>query len=116
MTHKIEIEFTREDLTSVLVSAVEGGVSRAWAAFRKYDHKDGTVEVCETNDSRDKKHWGEWHQVSLDTLALGMQRCAAAPPDEGGWAFGQFMQDRVGDAETADVFLQFGLFGKLVYG
>ncbi len=112
---KITITLTDEDLRNVLICAVEGGCSE-WAAFRQYDPDCGTVMVAENNDYADPARWGAWQEVTLETLRLGVERCANAPR---GWALDQFalfMQDHIGDAETADAFLQLGMLGQLKYG
>lgn len=111
----IAVAFSDDDLKNLLISAVEGG-SGYWAAFRKYDPDLGKVEACEHNDTRDKRHWGPWQEVTMETICRGLERAAAADPNEGGRAFAAFMKDRTGDASVADNILQLGLLGKLVYG
>lgn len=112
---KISVEVTDEELRNTLISAVEGGISY-WAVVQGYDHKRGVVQVAEHNDSRKFEDWGPWHTVALVDIAKGMELCAALPSDECGWAFGAFMRDRCGDAQTADIFMQLAVLGEVKYG
>jgi hypothetical protein len=117
--HKVNItiELTEDDLQGILITAIEGGTGY-WAIVKSgtYDYEAGTVTVAEHNDSRDPADWGPWHKVTLDTIALGCQRCANAPSNEGGWAFTSWLKDRAGDASSADNIFQFAVLNELKYG
>lgn len=118
MTAKIIIKVSREDLKNILISAVESsdsGISY-WAEIRRYNHKRGTAEVREHNDEKDPKKRGPWLKLNCDTIERGLQLCSEMPADEGGWAFTQWLTDRIGDAATANNIVQFGVLGELKYG
>lgn len=105
---KIEIDITEEQLKDLVITAIEGGVTSGWARrIDGYSPSEGTAIV----DDGEKRR-----TVSVHSMARGLKLCAAAKPDEGGWAFGAWMRDRIGDAIIADVILQFGVFGEVVYG
>ena len=107
-------------LASVITTAVEGGIGY-WAEHRNYlwnwdDDRNLTaasVEVLERPD-------GDWQAVSLATIRKGIQVLkklemnrdlkAALLVSEAENDAGEV------DAELADLIVQAGLFGKIVYG
>lgn len=105
---RIEIDVTEEQLKDLVITAIEGGITGMWAKISGYSPSEGTVEVDDGESGTLK--------VSTRVIARGLKLCAAAKPDEGGWAFAAWLKDRIGDAIIADVILQFGVFGEVVYG
>ena len=110
----ISVDVTEENLKDLVITAIEGGVTGVWAKIRNYNPNAGTVEVFEPDDSKLKP--STWHKVSPATFARGLRLAAKAKSDEGGWVFAEWLKDRIGDAIIADVILQFGVMGEVVYG
>lgn len=94
-----------EDLRSLLITAVEGGIGY-WAEVRNYRPDAGTVEV------RDVEERGRWRKVTTKTLLAGLDACAVKHRH----ITARWLQDRIGDADIGDAVLQAGLFGEIVYG
>lgn len=115
MNVRIVIEVSEKDLKNLLITAVEGNVGY-WAEFKDYSYKKGVVTLREHNDQRDETKKGPWVKVTTRTMAQGMRLCAKAADNEGGWAFTTWLKDRIGDALTADIMLQFGALKELKYG
>jgi hypothetical protein len=105
---RIDIDITEEQLKDLVITAVEGGFTASWARTARYSPSAGTVTVDDGEHGPRK--------VSPRVIARGLRLAAAAAPDEGGWAFAAWLKDRIGDAIIADVILQFGVFGEVVYG
>ena len=105
---RIAIEVSEEQLKDLVITAIEGGITSGWAhRIDAYSPSKGTAIV----DDGEKRR-----TVSVHSMARGLKLCAAAKLDEGGWAFGAWARDRIGDAIIADVILQFGVFGEVIYG
>lgn len=117
-----EIPISR--VANLLCSALEGG-SNYWAEIVKF-----TPPTSETfTENKDFRHLhyplnpggsltildseeGKKHKLDLSAIEKGLQKMADS---EYNWHFGNFMAEN-DDAETGDVFLQFCLFGEIVYG
>lgn len=105
----VKIEIPDQELSDIITTAVEGGIGY-WAIVRNYhwsmdDSTPTTVEVREQCEA-------VWHTVDTTVIARGLEVCAAKYPR----VFASWLRDRIGDAGTADVILQCGLFGEAVYG
>ena len=118
------VKFEISDLLcmALLTTCVEGGSSYWLACERVVRDADLNVKMivgpCDREDEETV-----WSDVDIDTIRLGIQRMVEDPklnvakrirtalipslwdPDECYW-----------DAEVADVCLQVGMFGEIVYG
>ena len=120
-------------LDDVIITAVEGGVGY-WSFAQAYRwHRDGdedtppedgvTVELRAIEDGDDPKNWT---RVDRALIAAAMERLAAGPVESlhdsiRGRLVGQYVIARDGgdydfDAGDADIIVQTGLFGEVVYG
>jgi hypothetical protein len=118
MTRKRSPE-REEFLKDTLITAVEGGINY-WGAVADYDPDAGTVTVYEKEylDTPDEKAF----PVTMDTMARGwgqyVKRVGKAPT---GYARQALLANRTNgddgdfDADVADVVLQLGIFGEVVY-
>lgn len=106
----VTIQVTHEELADIIITAVEGG-SGYWALFARYHPDEGTVDVMEDEDSGALPE-RIWHTIGPDRIAHGMTIAGEKYPHQ----LANWLRDRIGDAETADVFLQCAVFGELVYG
>lgn len=121
-TVRISIEVKRELLKDLLTTAVEGG-SNYWADFGKVkrdsDHCVESVRLSINDGSAARR------DVSLQTMSTGLERlakCATTARYANGNAFpaaAKHLADALsedGDATTADVVLQMGLFNEVQFG
>ena len=120
-------------LDDVIVTAVEGGVGY-WSFAQAYRwHRDGdydtppedgvTVELRAIEDGDDPQ---DWTRVDRALIAAAMERLASGPVHSlhdsiRGRLVGQYVIARDGgeydfDAGDADIIVQVGLFGEVVYG
>jgi hypothetical protein len=118
-------------LTDTLTTAIEGGINY-WAGVLSYhwwspdleggtaEHEEGVANAHAT--ICDNELDGEVLQVTLDTMAHGWtlfaQQYASVPGD---WAEAikanrTNSEDGDFDAQVADMVLQLGLFGEVIYG
>lgn len=113
---RVSIAIEPKDLDDLIITAVEGGYTRNWAALRSYNPNStkGVTAVLRENGERDEDK--RVARVNRATMLRGLQRCARADVREGGWALSAWLRDRTGDAIIADVILQFGIFGEVKYG
>src|SRR5947208_2364463 len=130
MTMKITKEISLHDISSLLVSAFEGGSNnwymiekeiepQTWeygykmkpdqAAYWYHDYPLNPGGALIISDMENKKHG----KMRLDKAAIqkGLEIMAAKYP----YHFGNFIAEEY-DAITGDVFLQCCLFGDVIYG
>ena len=126
-------------IADLTITALEGGIGY-WSYATSYRHNDGAGPVTATilpdgvgEDEESVR--GEWELtepyvfivdrgVLIDSTVIerGIELLRAIPAyREGYWASFLEAEESNGedgdfDAETADVIVQFGLFGELVYG
>lgn len=115
MGARITVGVSDRDLIDLVITAVEGGYTTAWAELkdRSYSPSRGIVTLRERGDG---DVLGQWLRITPSVIARGLKRAARAADDEGGWAFAAWLKDRIGDAIIADVILQFGVLGEARYG
>ena len=103
------------------VTAIEGGIGY-WSGVHEYDwDRADWFAVIEDIE-------GVQHRVTEDTIRLGFRLLADGGQDVGAtlraaarslvYSGGKDTEawEHVQDADTADVVVQYGLFGKLIYG
>lgn len=135
----ITIEIPTQRISDLLISALEGG-SNHWYLIEEY-REPARFTFENDGGERFKKENKHWHQdyplnrggymkisnqlaiqngddtelkskvVDLSSLKIGLEIMAKKYPDY----FGTFLRED-DDAETADVFLQCTVFGKVIYG
>jgi hypothetical protein len=118
----VPIEVSRQDISDLIVSAIEGGCgywTRCIRRPREVDcredqpylgHKIIFVEaVDESNPTDDEEHTLDL--TNLTQVMAGLAEMAKIAPRH----FGDFIADNA-DAITADVFIQATLFGEIRYG
>jgi len=109
---EIHMDIEGTVIDELITTAVEGG-SGYWAAFPKYDHReiykvvDGDEEFLVVDHEDGEKKY----LLSQKKIKRGLQAMAEAFPNKF-----RKMAEGDYDADDADAFLQFCLFGKLVYG
>lgn len=113
---KMTIDISTKDLKDLLTTAIESGGIAYWAEVKSYNYKRGTATVREHNDEEDPRKRGPWIRVTTKMLLEGLERCAKAAHDEGGWAFTEWLSDRTGDMNSADNIFQFAVLKELKYG
>ncbi len=119
-----EIHTKRQQmLKDLLTTAVEGGIDY-WCAAKRVQREPGTGNVLAVIGPMDVEDEDtKWPDITLDTVELGMRRLvdgsATARRDIVGTvmtAWHQGLDKSNYDSETADVIVQVGLFGEIVYG
>lgn len=108
-----------EFLRDVAITAAEGGVNY-WGGVVAYDPDAGTFRVEETDGMGGGD--GPVHTVDGDLIERGIARLAVpgvqCAADIRGWVLRGSATNDAGeiDADAADVIVQVGLFGEIVYG
>ncbi len=125
ITIKISKEFTFEDISDLLCSALEGG-SNYWYIIDKYNkpknlkntkekhfrhlsyplNEGGSLIISDRDYSKDCKN----KKLDLNSIKKGLQLMADKFPEE----FASFSSGNY-DAGTADTFLQLCLFKEIVF-
>lgn len=113
---KLTITIPTKEVKDILETAMNSGALNYWAEVKSYNSKTGCATLREHNDEEDKKKRGPWIRLTPTMLLEGLQRCAEAPHNEGGWAFTSWYEDRIGDMQTADNIIQFAVLKELKYG
>lgn len=157
VTYTVEATLSRRDLADVLTTALEGGIGYWSKCQPKRSEPDGNGDWTYTesrlwvpeddidgNDTPDwlivdapvlrvegwdgKRHpWYEITPITLEGVALGVQRVLAAYAALGGsqraWPVGRevleaIQQNDLGavDATAADVIVQYAIFDTVIYG
>lgn len=105
----------RQRLSDLLCSAVEGGTGY-WAQvdkMRRTPNLDYISVRFHEIESHKENAPARVCTVDLELLALGVERCAKS--DHYRHHVTTFMEEN-DDAETADVMVQFAMFGEVIYG
>lgn len=117
----LNVEVSRQTLLDLMVTAIEGG-SNYWAAFSDAERDDDLnylkIRVIEHEAGRDGHPRVNRFITPLE-MAHGLETLARAAINDEHGAYGKHLGQALsqsGDAITADVVLQFALFGELVYG
>lgn len=111
-------------LADIIITAVEGGTGY-WASVSAYDHpEDSPAETRAILHEEDGERYSEVPlEVTLDVVALGIARIK-----QDGFSIRSELKNDIIvaseknddegllDAEAADVIVQAGLFGQIVYG
>ena len=133
----IEIpDLTGAECADIAITAAEGGIGH-WSVILVYDHErwgsgDETPPVEVANDfvfytiefenpeSDDPPR--KTFDVTPQTFRTGLELMSQAPLDRGGWPVPRLLaigrDDWTGeiDSEIADMLVQFGVFGEVVFG
>lgn len=96
-------------LKDIFVTALEGG-SNYWLIIDNWCLEDHIATVTDTETNLLTKH-----QVDLITIKQGFQKLYAENSDWSRKRIFNLLNENY-DAEDADVVLQYGLFGELIYG
>lgn len=111
----VKLTIARKRLSDLLCSAVEGGTGY-WASVDNIERTPALdyvsvrfteTEASSSNGKRKRR------TIDLAKLADGIARCGAS--DKYAHHFAAFMKDD-DDAITADVMIQFAMFGDVIYG
>ena len=121
--HTITLEVPHQTLLDLLVTAVEGG-SNYWASFRSIERdSDFNILKCTVVDGYGED--SKTYVATPSTILKGIQALCdrTVRPGKHDWSLKpegaqRHFTDALGDhdATTADVVLQMGLLGELVYG
>lgn len=128
----VERELTTAEAGDIAITAAEGGINY-WAAAHSYDSRRwapdvmvGSIEVPEdfvfytlTGDTEGEP-FNPPIEVTPRLICRGIQRYLSGTPGVIGWPEGRTFNDMddlaAMDADEADVVIQLGAFGELVYG
>lgn len=106
---KITVELDDQIIIDVFNTAMEGGVNY-WADFDEYQWLGLGLEFFATvRDMEDED--AEWLRVDAETIRKGLTLAAKKGRREVGTIFAEDY-----DAYDADVIVQLGLFGEIVFG
>ncbi len=114
--------------TDILIAGVEGGINY-WAGVENYDYKNCSVDILVEDEDEETL---TKHHIDKVMIRIGLARVAGhIPRNENSmvaqtgeharrivsdkWA-GNEDWDGFQDADTADIIIQFAIFGDLVYG
>lgn len=104
-------------LADVMTTAIEGGINY-WASLDTVSTVEDPTEILGWRydaayvvDLED----GEEYSISLDTIARGLNRISKIRPDGHIASAHRAMDAGDLDAIDADIIVQYGLFGELVY-
>lgn len=126
MKTTVTVQVREEILKGLLVTVVESGWSRSWFAFSgvERDSELNILNVRVTDIQGDTpKSW----TVTPATMLRGLRRLGERmgverteePWHLSPWGAGRHLTDAItenGDAITADIVLQMGVFGEVLYG
>jgi hypothetical protein len=96
---------TKQDLVDTVITACEGGVNY-WARVLDYDPDKGTATLIDFESEEHKRY-----QINTSIVRKGLK--AMLESDNEYWR--KVSVSDILDAEGADIAIQFGLFGDLVY-
>lgn len=102
------MKHTKEQLIDIAITAVEGGINY-WAAVRNYNPDKGTALVYEFDGDNEivKKH-----NLNLSVIRKGLSLALNHEHEH----IRFIAVTDIPDAEEADIIVQLGLFGEIVYG
>jgi hypothetical protein len=130
---KIEIaDLTGVECGDIAITAAEGGIGY-WSQILKYEWErwQPSLHVIEVPDDfvfytiRYENPVGKGEiesEITPELLRRGFEVMAKAPLDKGGWPvpklLGMAREDCTGeiDSDIADMLVQFGVFGEVVFG
>jgi hypothetical protein len=101
---------TEEQVKDIVITAVEGGINY-WAVVRNYAPDAGTVTVYEM-DTDDPRKVTKIHHVTPATIRKGLRLASQSEHEH----IRIMAASDILDAEEADVIVQLGLLGEVVYG
>lgn len=122
-TAKIELALTEEDIETIIVNGLEGGIGywagldntgEAWEAIPKDEPystwatkillEGGTVKLYDVEDAEDDTDW----TLTLDKIIKGFELNYKERPHDN--------DIENGDATTYDCIIQYAIFGEVVFG
>ena len=112
----VTITFTREFLADILCTAIEGGINY-WAAIKDVQRNEELgVVSCSLKDAEDDED--EWHDVSTDTIIKGIELYLSNRDNFTKRLYQELLTGNAADydVDDADLLVQLGLFGNIVYG
>ena len=112
---KTTIEFTDSTIRELLICALEGG-SNYWCIVQNDDHQglqDPLVagQALVIGDAEDPDDHTKNKHLDRGLIEGGLQLMAEKHPK----VFAEILADDI-DADTGDIFLQYCLFGEVIYG
>ena len=113
---KVTVEFTRDFLADVLCTGVEGGINY-WALIRNISRNESLgIVSCSVKDFEDDD--GEFVEISTDTIAKGIELYLSNSDNFTKRLYQELLCGNAADydIEDADLIIQLGLFGNIIYG
>lgn len=120
---------SRQFIESVIVTCVEGGITNCWAVFSWYKPKEATVTIRIRRDQlEDGILAGEFesgetgrYQITAEVIKRGVELILSGEtdlPSETVRAYASQWRrvDFDVDSVAADIILQAGMFGKVIFG
>lgn len=115
-----EVSISKEDIKNLLISALEGG-SNYWYMIQSQSNENKHPADCIFSGGFvmiDDEMAGEPElkkpvKLNMEACERGLRLMATS--DEGMSHFADILSEAT-DRETADVFLQFCIFGQVIYG
>jgi len=109
ITYSKTFTLTENDVQNIFVTAMEGGIDY-WATMMVYDWPKIQGEIVNEDT-------GKRHDVNAITVIDGVEYVASRVGQD--WYAGPLIERIANndyDASDADIIIQAGLFGKVVYG
>ena len=101
--------FTNALFSDLFVTALEGGINY-WALVNDYDYKNCSAIIIDKEASQSTQY-----NVDLNTVKKGLEALSLETSALAKRKISSILNEDY-DAEDADIVLQYGLFGKLIYG
>jgi hypothetical protein len=99
---------TKQDINDIFITACEGGVNY-WARVSNYSPENGTAKLHEVGDENSVI---AIHSLNSSVIRKGL-KLALESEYEG---IRKIAVIDIHDAIEADIIVQFGLFGEVIYG
>ena len=111
ISHAMPVEILND-----LASTAEGGIGYWARPLNDPSHPHRPVsELWTEYDESDGSPFGEKFVLNADLIVKGIEACSKVRPDI--WhRFATDVIDGSADIDACDTIVQFGVFGKLVYG
>jgi hypothetical protein len=104
------MKHTKEQLKDIVITAIEGGVNY-WAQVSQYDPDNGSATLHEMDDDNPAAVI-KVHKVSLSTVRKGLKLALESEHEH----IRVISVSDILDADDADIIIQLGIFGEIIYG
>ena len=121
---KISAQVSLQTLADIIITAIEGGINY-WSQTVTYRWTEGPIhtyaDIIEVGDGDEDEEDRKHHKIDLEVIKRGIERVLsahAASSDIMESIHLAVAEDDAGhiDGDAADVIVQFGLLGEIIYG